>query len=59
MGHQQGWGLQVVYPGRSVRFSCGQPGAGAEVYAETPGGVVAGDWYLVVGTYDGTTLRCT
>ncbi len=52
-----GWGLQVIYPARTVRFTYGQPGGGAEVYAETAGGVVAGEWNLFVGTYDGTTIR--
>ena len=54
---QIGWGLQVMYPARTIRFTYGEPTAGAEAYATTPAGVVAGDWNFVVGTYDGTTMR--
>ncbi len=53
-GSQIGWGLQVVYPARTVRFTRGQT---VEAYAETSGGVVAGDWNFFVGTFDLSTIR--
>ena len=39
--HMIGWGLQVVYPARSVRFSRGQPGGFGqpELYATTASGL--------------------
>jgi hypothetical protein len=54
-----GWGLHVMYPGREIRFTRGQvAGAGSpEAYAETVGGVVADEWNLFVGTYDGATIK--
>jgi hypothetical protein len=54
-----GWSLQVVYPGRKVRFSRGQVGGFGqpEIYAESPVGVDAATWYFVVGTFDRTQVR--
>lgn len=51
-----GWGLHVMYPARTVRFTRGGL-SGSEKYAETAGGAVVGDWNLFVGTFDGTTIR--
>ena len=57
-GDRLGWGLQVIYPGRSIRFTRGDvAGGGVEKYAETSGGVVADEWNLFVGTYDLSTIR--
>jgi Concanavalin A-like lectin/glucanases superfamily len=56
-GFRLGWALQVVYPTMTVRFTRGQPGAfGPELFAETPGALVAGEWYHLAATYDGANL---
>lgn len=55
---QGGWGIQVIYPTRKVRFSRGQASSGSpERYAETAAGVIAGDWNLFVGTYDRQNIK--
>ena len=56
-GYMAGWGLQVVYPARTVRFTIGETDGSTEIYAETAGGVVADEWNFFAGTYDGTTAR--
>ena len=57
--HYTGWGLEVSYPGRAVRFTRGQPGGfgDPERYAETPSGLTADEWTFIVGTYDGENIR--
>ncbi len=58
-GSMNGYGLQVVYPSRKVRFTMGQVGGFSfpEIYAETSSGVVADEWNFFVGTYDGASVK--
>ena len=54
-----GYSLQILYPGRTVRFSRGQVGGSgsSEIYAATAGGITVGTWYFVAGTFDGSNVR--
>lgn len=53
----RGFGLHVIYPEGSIRFSMGQVGAGPERYVSTDGGVTPGQWYFVAASWDETTMR--